>query len=162
MRGHRNIDRARPGPTIVRGYPCQNYHTLIGGVLIAAALIGAQPGFAQTTTAASATMPAPYGLFLTTPHPEVKVPPGKPVSFPLKLTNDTERPARLDLALAGLPDGWTYTLKGGEYEVAAAMIARGGQRNADPDADAARRRRAERLPARSDRQLCRRQDRPAD
>ena len=58
------------------------HHTLIGGVLIAAALFGAQPGFAQTTTAA--TMPAPYGLFLTTPHPEVKVPPGKPVSFPLQ------------------------------------------------------------------------------
>ena len=97
--------------------------TLIGGVLIASALFGAQAGFAQTAATTSATMPAPYGLFLTTPHPEVKAPPGKPVSFPLKLTNDTEKPARLELAITGLPDGWIYTLKGGEYEVAAAMVA---------------------------------------
>ena len=94
-----------------------------GGLLLACTLCGVSAAFAQTASTATASAPAPYGVFLTTPHPEVKAPPGKPVSFPLKLTNDTEKPARPALSLKGLPEGWTYSLKGGEYEVVAAMIA---------------------------------------
>ena len=94
-----------------------------GGLLLASALFGTSAAFAATAGTATAAAPTPYGVFLTTPHPEVKAPPGKPVSFPLKLTNDTEMPARLALNLKGLPEGWTYSLKGGEYEVAAAMVA---------------------------------------
>ena len=100
--------------------------SVFGSALLACALIGAPAAFAQTATAStSSAAPTPYGVFLTTPNPEVKVAPGNPITFSLKLINDTEKPERADLALANLPKGWTYSLKGGSYEVTSAMVAPG-------------------------------------
>ena len=101
-----------------------NKLSVFGGVLLATALIGASAGFAQTAPA-TATAPMPYGVFLTTPNPDVTAAPGKPVTFQLKLANDTETPTRATLTLDGLPEGWTYSLKGGDYEVKSAMVAPG-------------------------------------
>ncbi len=98
----------------------------IGSALLACALIGSPAAFAQvTSTASTATLPAPHGVFLTTPNPAIKVAPGNPITFKLQLINDTEQPERANLALAGLPKDWTYTLKGGNYDVTSAMVAPG-------------------------------------
>ncbi len=95
--------------------------SFIGSALLAIALVSAPASFAQTTTAA----PTPYGVFLTTPNPDVTVAPGKPLTLSLQLINDTEKPTRAEMSLDGLPKDWTYTLKGGEYEVGSAMVAPG-------------------------------------
>lgn len=95
-----------------------------GGALLACTLFGAPVAIAQTATTTDVN-PAPHGVFLTTPNPEVRVAPGNPVTYQLKLINDTEKPERAALMLAGLPDGWTYSLKGGNYEVTSAMVAPG-------------------------------------
>lgn len=58
-------------------------------------------------------------LSLTTPYPSVTVSPGTRVSFDLSVT--TNNPARVDLALSGVPSGWTATLHGGGYVVGAAQ-----------------------------------------
>ncbi len=97
----------------------------VGSALLACALTSSPASFAQSAMTSSATAPTPHGIFLTTPNPEIKVAPGNPVTFKLSLINDTEMPERAALALAGVPDGWTYSLKGGNYEVTSAMVAPG-------------------------------------
>jgi len=56
-------------------------------------------------------------LSLTTPYPSVAVAPGTKVSFDLSVKTSTA--ARVDLALSGVPTGWTATLHGGGFVVAA-------------------------------------------
>jgi uncharacterized membrane protein len=72
---------------------------------IAAVLAAA---FAPATLAAG-------GLEITTPYPSVSVAPGSDVSFDLVVTSTTDR--QVDLAVTGVPDGWTATLRGGGFVV---------------------------------------------
>lgn len=86
-------------------------------VLIAAALVLAlmAPGAAPIARA--------QNLLLTAPYPAVSVAPGTTASFDLNVTADV--PVRVDLAVEGVPDGWTTTLRGGGREVSSVF--------ADPD-----------------------------
>ena len=76
---------------------------------------------------AIATLPsaasAQVGLAITTPFPSVIVQPGADVGF--ELTLSAEQPARVDLALEGLPEGWSASLSGGGNEVQAVHVAPG-------------------------------------
>jgi uncharacterized repeat protein (TIGR01451 family) len=63
---------------------------------------------------------AQAGLQLTTPYPSVEVAPGVSASFPLTLTADET--TRADLAVEGLPEGWTATLRGGGNQVHSAIV----------------------------------------
>ena len=56
-------------------------------------------------------------LSLTTPYPSVVVAPGSKVSF--DLTIKTTAPGRVDLAVSGVPSGWTAVLHGGGFVVSA-------------------------------------------
>jgi uncharacterized membrane protein len=56
-------------------------------------------------------------LSLTTPYPAVVVAPGSKVSF--DLTVKTTAAARVDLAVSGVPSGWTAVLHGGGFVVSA-------------------------------------------
>jgi uncharacterized membrane protein len=60
---------------------------------------------------------AANGLSLTTQYPSITVSPGKQVTFELSLK--TTDPARIDLALSGVPASWTAQLHGGGYIVGA-------------------------------------------
>jgi uncharacterized membrane protein len=60
---------------------------------------------------------AAASLELTTPYPSVTVGPGTKVSFDLSVKTDAA--ARVDLAVSGVPTGWTATLQGGGFIVAA-------------------------------------------
>lgn len=55
------------------------------------------------------------GVLLTAPYPAVSVAPGTTAQFDLNVTAD--EPVRVDLAVEGVPDGWTTTLRGGGREV---------------------------------------------
>ena len=55
------------------------------------------------------------GLTVTTPYPAVAVAPGTDVSF--ELTVATATPSRVDLAIDGVPEGWTAELRGGGFVV---------------------------------------------
>src|SRR5690242_20033756 len=59
-------------------------------------------------------------LTLTTPYPAVSVAPGSKASFELTVTTDDV--ARVDLAISGVPSGWTATLTGGGYVVNAVQV----------------------------------------
>ncbi|MDQ3880478.1 MAG: NEW3 domain-containing protein [Chloroflexota bacterium] len=63
---------------------------------------------------------AQAGLELTTPYPAVEVAPGVSASFPLTLTADET--TRADLAVEGLPDGWSATLRGGGNQVHSVIV----------------------------------------
>ena len=94
---------------------------MLTGALVACTLLSSAPAFAQTDTMQTAAVP-PHGFWITTPAPDFTAGAGKAISIPLTVINDTETPHRAALTLSGVPDGWTYALKGHGYEVAAAMV----------------------------------------
>jgi uncharacterized membrane protein len=63
------------------------------------------------------------GLYLMSDYPAVTLRPGETSSVSLKLHNYGLPPERLNLAVSGVPSGWTATLMGGGQPVAAAMPA---------------------------------------
>ncbi|WP_165784290.1 NEW3 domain-containing protein [Zhengella mangrovi] len=95
---------------------------LFRGALSACALLACSPALAQATSDTMTTDARPHGFWITTPAPEFKAAPGKQISIPLSVINDTLSPRRASLALDGLPKGWTWTLKHGAMEVEATMV----------------------------------------
>jgi uncharacterized membrane protein len=63
------------------------------------------------------------GLFLLTDYPAVSVRPGTTSSVNLRLQNYKLPPERVELSVAGAPQGWTATLIGNGQPIAAAMPA---------------------------------------
>jgi uncharacterized membrane protein len=72
---------------------------------------------------AAETKPEVKGLYLLTDYPAVSVEPGTTSTINLKLRNYGLAPERLQLSVAGVPQGWTATLLGGGQPVGAAMPA---------------------------------------
>jgi len=61
------------------------------------------------------------GVYLLTDYPAVTLRPGTTSTIPLRLSNHGTAPARLDLAVEGVPQGWKAAILGGGQPVAAAM-----------------------------------------
>lgn len=82
---------------------------------------------ALLAVSATATLPsqsqAQAGLSITTPFPSVIVEPGADVQFELTIAAD--EPARVQLALEGLPAGWSASLSGGGNEVQGVFVDAG-------------------------------------
>jgi len=72
----------------------------------------AQPAHAATTD----TTGSDPTVRLTTPYPALSVEPGSKVK--LDLSAHAPEPERVDLAIGGLPDGWTAVMRGGGYVIA--------------------------------------------
>lgn len=76
---------------------------LVVSILGLASVVGAAPvGAADAIT-------------LTTPYPAVAVAPGSNVAFDISVTTDTA--GRVDLAVAGAPQGWDAVLRGGGFTI---------------------------------------------
>ncbi|MCB9994625.1 MAG: hypothetical protein H6873_13335 [Hyphomicrobiaceae bacterium] len=101
---------------------------LIWGALLACALFAGPAAYAQTdttqTTSPAQAMQA-HGYWLTTPSPDLTIPAGKSVTIPFSIDNETMVPHLAALALTGVPDGWTYSLKANGFDVQSAMTAPG-------------------------------------
>lgn len=78
--------------------------------------------FAAPALAAD-TKPDVKGLYLLTDYPALSVEPGTTSTVNLKLRNYGLAPERLQLSVAGVPQGWTAALLGGGQPVGAAMPA---------------------------------------
>nr|WP_321461584.1 NEW3 domain-containing protein [uncultured Cohaesibacter sp.] len=65
--------------------------------------------------------PTIHGFWLTADHPDVAVSAGKKVSIPISLLNAMDSPVRTKLAVKGLPEGWSYSIKAGGSDVTSAM-----------------------------------------
>lgn len=59
-------------------------------------------------------------LAISTPYPAVALQPGSSGSFEIAVT--TSEPGRVDLAVGGVPEGWTATLRGGGFEVSGVFV----------------------------------------
>ena len=70
--------------------------------------------FTLVTSAGSAAHAA-GAISLTTPYPSVETQPGSTVKLDLHVTSDVAD--AVDLAVKGLPDGWTSTLRGGGFVI---------------------------------------------
>src|SRR5262245_7238101 len=84
---------------------------------------------AVATTAATVALPPLLahadltGFWLTTPHPELAIRPGETDAIPLTLRHDNLPPQRADLEVTGVPQGWTWALKGGNNEIGAVIVS---------------------------------------
>lgn len=94
---------------------------LAAGAAIAAAFAPV-PAFtqAQPTTAPGHEL---TGFWLTTPHPELAIRPGKTETIPLTLRNANLPPQRAELEVSGVPNDWKWSLKGGNREVNAVIVS---------------------------------------
>lgn len=63
------------------------------------------------------------GFWLTTPHPELAIRPGETETIPLTLRNSNQPPQRASIEVSGIPQDWKWSLKGGNREVSAVMVA---------------------------------------
>lgn len=88
---------------------------------------------APTTSATTATTNPPpaapttatelTGLWLTTPFPEIAIQPGETETIALTLRNANLPPQRTSFEVTGVPEGWTWALKGGGRDVTAAIVS---------------------------------------
>ena len=83
-------------------------------------LAGALGLMLATSLLAPAFALAADPLSITTPFPAVSVAPGSKVSFNLGVS--TAEPLRVDLAVSGVPSGWTASLRGGGYVVTGVLV----------------------------------------
>ncbi|WP_436123876.1 COG1470 family protein [Aminobacter sp. LjRoot7] len=92
---------------------------IAAGAAIAAALIPV-PALAQDQPANPQEL---TGFWLTTPHPDLAIRPGETESIPLTLRNHNLPPQRASLEVSGIPDGWKWSIKGGNREVGAVIVS---------------------------------------
>ena len=83
------------------------------------------------TALAPAALAVP-GLVVTTPFPAVRVEPGGTASFALTINTDVDR--RVDLSVAGAPEGWKATFRGGGSIIDSVFVAA----NKSPDVSTTR------------------------
>ncbi|MEF2072357.1 NEW3 domain-containing protein [Consotaella aegiceratis] len=99
-------------------------------LLPAATLAAGMVLFAQTSFAQESPT-KPIGLWLTTDFPELTERIGDAVRIPLTLTDAGMPPARVEFAVAGLPDGWSWEIDGAGKPVMAAMVGPDDSRSLD-------------------------------
>ena len=63
------------------------------------------------------TAKAANGIILYTPYTKISVPPGESIGYSLDVKNYGSQIKNADILLSGLPDGWTYSLKAGGYNI---------------------------------------------
>ena len=63
------------------------------------------------------------GLFLLTDYPAISVRPGTTATISLRLQNYAMPPERLQISVAGVPQGWTSTIVGGGQPIEAVLPA---------------------------------------
>ena len=112
---HDGASDGGPGATPARGARQRRRFGRSFGPLVGLTALLSLIGASPASAAGAATT-----LVVSTPYPAVSVAPGSKASFDLKVT--TDELARVDLAVSGVPDGWTATLTGGGYVVNAVLV----------------------------------------
>ncbi|TZF81209.1 hypothetical protein FW774_19130 [Pedobacter sp. BS3] len=69
------------------------------------------------------------GLTLYTPYTKISVPPGESLDFSIDVINNSKAVKRADIAITGLPKGWTYTLKSGGWTVEQVSVLPNDRKN---------------------------------
>jgi uncharacterized membrane protein len=62
-------------------------------------------------------VPESDSIILFTPYTKISVPPGQSVDYSINLINNSREVINVDIALKGLPGGWSYSLKAGGYNI---------------------------------------------
>ena len=68
---------------------------------------------------------AAQNLILYTTYTKISVPPGQSINYSIDLLNKGSGLKSADIAVAGLPKGWTYELKSGGYDVGGLSVLPG-------------------------------------
>jgi uncharacterized membrane protein len=95
---------------------------LLAAGLAVAATLAVAPALSQEQPPATQQVREVTGFWLTTPHPELAIRPGETETIPLTLRNANLPPQRASLEVSGVPDGWKWSLKGGNREVSAVIV----------------------------------------
>ncbi len=83
---------------------------LLGLALLSVPLVAQAADAAPTPT-------LPNGIMLTTQDAAVGTGPGKSITFPVDVLNNTTKPERIKLSVASAPDAWSPTFQDRGYEV---------------------------------------------
>ncbi|MDO8688764.1 MAG: NEW3 domain-containing protein [Dehalococcoidia bacterium] len=89
------------------------------GLFILVSMLGILPGFAGVPTKALAD---PSDFEMAMDYPSVVAQPGKLVSLNLRLMNRGTVSHQVNLSVTKSPDGWTFSIKQGAYEVRSAFL----------------------------------------
>jgi uncharacterized membrane protein len=112
---------------------------ILASVVVGSALLLSGPAFAQAPAVpagapetapvtspvaapAATAAPALQGLWLTTAFPSLTERVGDDIRLDLSLQNKDRPPQRVELAVTGLPSGWSYEFDGGGKPVTAAIV----------------------------------------
>ena len=63
------------------------------------------------------TASAADSVTLFTPYIRISVPPGQSIDYSLEVINNSKVVQDLPISIAGIPRGWNYTLKSGNYNI---------------------------------------------
>jgi uncharacterized membrane protein len=72
---------------------------------------------------------AAQNFYLYTPFTEISVPPGQSIDYSIDVVNKGSSSHAADLAIQGLPKGWTYQLKSGGWNVKTISVLPGEKKN---------------------------------
>lgn len=100
----------------------RTFTTTLMAAALGAMLMAPLPLGAQETPAAQQSAEL-SGFWLTTSWPEMTINPGETQSVSLSLRNEKLPPQRATIEVSGVPEGWEWSLKGGDREVTAAIVS---------------------------------------
>lgn len=91
--------------------------------IIALILLALCAWFGRSPTIAEEAKPDVKGIFLLTDYPAISVRPGTTATINMRLQNYAMPPERMQIAVDGVPKGWTMTVIGGGQPIEAVLPA---------------------------------------
>ncbi|HEY4786884.1 MAG TPA: NEW3 domain-containing protein, partial [Bacteroidales bacterium] len=68
-------------------------------------------------------------LTLYTPYTKISVPPGQSIDYSIDVINSTSTVQNVEISIAGMPNGWTYDLKSGGWNIGQISVLPGERKN---------------------------------
>ncbi|MDO6428989.1 NEW3 domain-containing protein [Flavitalea sp. BT771] len=84
---------------------------------------------AVALSAASSDSCLAQSLSLYTPFTEIAVPPGESIDYPIDVINKGGSTRTAEIAIEGLPKGWTYHIKSGGWTISRVSVLPGEKKN---------------------------------
>lgn len=68
-------------------------------------------------------------ITLYTPYTRISVPPGQSINYTVQVRNNSSEVKTVNLAMSGLPRGWSYTMKSGPWNISQISVLPGKKEN---------------------------------
>ena len=72
---------------------------------------------------------AAENVTLYTPYTKISVPPGEPIDYAIDVINNSKELQNVEISVAGMPNGWNYSLKSGNWTIGQIAILPGEKKS---------------------------------